>query len=93
MAISFWLKLEFSRLRGGSTGAFGQFVHSFGAFVGDGATGVTVTFIIADSGDSSLDSVAYISQLGGSVPPPPIPAPAGLLLMGSGLLLLARKRK
>ena len=84
---------ELDGVLGGSTGAFGQFVHSFGAFVGDGATGVTVTFIIADSGDSSLDSVAYISQLGGSVPPPPIPAPAGLLLMGSGLLLLARKRK
>lgn len=84
---------ELDGVLGGSTGVFGQFVHTFGAFVGNGATGVTVTFIIADSGDSSLDSVAYISQLGGSAPPPPVPAPAALLLMGSGLLLLARKRK
>ena len=84
---------ELDGMLGGSTGGFGQFVHTFGTFVGDGAMGVTVTFIIADSGDSSLDSTVYISQLGGSAPPPPVPAPAAALLIAGGLLLLGRKRQ
>ena len=43
----------------------GPFFHTFSAFIGDGATNNTLTFIIADSVDAQLDSTAYISQLGG----------------------------
>lgn len=78
---------------GGSTGEFGQWVHTFGTFVGDAAQNVTVTFIIADSGDSALDSVAYISQLGGSEPPVEVPVPATLALFGLGLMALRARRK
>ncbi|HEX4910511.1 MAG TPA: PEP-CTERM sorting domain-containing protein, partial [Permianibacter sp.] len=68
-------------------------VHTFGTFVGDGAQNVTVTFIIADSGDAQLDSVAYISQLGGSEPPVEVPVPASLALFGLGLMALRARRK
>lgn len=56
----------------------------------------TLTFIIADSGDGSLDSTAYISSLGGVAPPPPqgaVPAPATLGLLGAGLIGLAGLRR
>lgn len=84
---------ELDGVLGGSTGEFGQWVHTFGTFVGDGAQNVTVTFIIADSGDAQLDSVAYISQLGGSEPPVEVPVPATLALFGLGLAALRARRK
>lgn len=57
-------------------------------------TGNIARFIIADSGDSSLDSFAFISQLGGSIPPPgdqepvPVPVPATWGLMGVGFMIV-----
>lgn len=67
---------------------------TFSQVVGSGTTGNTLKFIIADSGDTILDSTAYISALGGEAPPPPLPEPSSLLLLGSalGLLSLLKKR-
>jgi hypothetical protein len=68
---------------------------TFSQVVGAGSTGNTLKFIISDSGDTVLDSTAYISALGGEAPPPPgVPEPASFLLLGSalGLLSLLKKR-
>lgn len=55
----------------------------------------TLTFIIADSGDSGLDSTAFISSLGGEKPPVDVAEPATLALLGFGLagFAVARRRK
>ncbi len=54
----------------------GSPTQTFQALIGDGATGNRITFIIADSADSILDTTAYIASLG-AVPPtqPPLPPP------------------
>jgi len=48
---------------------------SFSQFIGAGATNNTITFIIADSGDTVLDSTVYLSSLGATVPGAPPPTP------------------
>lgn len=65
----------------------------FSQFVGDGSVGNILTFIIADSGDSALDSTAYITALGGS--DPDVPEPSALVaLVSLGLIgSLSRKSK
>lgn len=70
----------------------GNPVNLFSYFIGDGATNNTLTFIIADSGDNAYDSTAFISSLGGT-PPPPIPEPGTILLVGLGLVGLAGLRR
>ena len=74
----------------------GDAVLTFSAPLTDGQTGNTITFIIADTTDTSLDSTAYIASLGGtppSMPPAPLPPPPAVpdveivpatLLAGSG---------
>lgn len=93
---------ELDGVLGGSTGAFGPLVHTFSATVGDGSTGNTLTFIVADTSDRILDTTVYISQLGGSAPPPtppsnnnavPEPVTAALGVMGLGALGAATRRR
>ena len=60
---------------------------------GVSATGNTLTFIIADSGDNILDSTVYLSQLGGEPPEPTVPEPATLVLLAGGLLGVSALRR
>jgi hypothetical protein len=66
----------------------------FALSVTPGSVNNVLTFIIADSGDASLDSTVYISGFG-SVAPPPISAnaPGTLALIGLGLALLRLSRR
>ncbi|WP_339909850.1 choice-of-anchor L family PEP-CTERM protein [Symmachiella dynata] len=68
--------------------AIGSLVHTFSASVNP--TGNTLTFIIADTADGILDSTAFISQLGGTLPPDPaaVPEPSTFALLGIGGLAL-----
>lgn len=72
----------------------GNPILTFSQFVGDGSTGNTITFIVADTNDAGLDTTAYISALGGT-PPPPVPEPGTLCLWGVGLggMLVVQRRR
>lgn len=73
----------------------GNPVVTFSQFIGDGSIGNTLTFIIADTSDTQLDTTTYISALGGT-PPTDVPEPAsilGLLAFGAFGAGSALKRK
>jgi len=75
-------------------------VMNFSAGITAGSVGNTLTFIIADSGDTSLDSTVYISGFGNVTPPDPddppvgeVPIPGTLVLLFAGLLGFGILRK
>ena len=72
----------------------GNPVLTFSSVVGFGTNGNTLKFIIADRGDSALDSTAYIAALGGEPPTPTpsaVPEPATGLLVAAGAAALFRR--
>lgn len=84
------------------TGLSGDPIMLFEGLVTPGSTGNTLTFIIADSGDSALDSTVYIEGFGTTDPGggtpgggdgEPIPEPASMTVFGLGLLGLAWARR
>ncbi len=48
----------------------GSYVVTFSAFVGEGTTGNTLTFIVGDASDTILDTTVYLSSLGAQDPDP-----------------------
>jgi len=84
------------------TSGGGDPIMLFEGLVTPGSTGNTLTFIIADSDDSQLDSTVYIEGFGTSDPGggtpgggTEIPEPAPLTMLGLGLLGMVwmRRRK
>ena len=82
------------------TGGAGDPIMLFSGLVTPGSTGNTLTFIIADSGDSQLDSTVYIEGFGTSDPGGgtpgggiQVPAPASVPLFMLGLAGLAWMRR
>ncbi len=69
----------------------GEAVLQFKTNVGAGSTGNQVTFIVGDVVDNIYDTVAYISALGGSVPPiDTLPSPTPVPGQGIDDTLLGR---
>jgi hypothetical protein len=77
------------------TSGSGDPIMLFQGLVTPGSTGNTLTFIIADSGDSQLDSTVYIEGLGTENPGggTQVPEPGAMTVFGLGLLGLAWARR
>ena len=77
------------------TAGAGDPIMLFQGNVIGGSTGNTLTFIIADSGDTQLDSTVYIEGFGTSDPGggDSIPEPASMLIFGLGLAGLGYVRR
>lgn len=66
----------------------GNPIVTFSLFLGLGATNQSLSFMIADAGDGSYDTTAYISSLGAR-DPGTVPEPGSLLVWGVGAFGLA----
>jgi hypothetical protein len=73
----------------------GNAVLTFSRLLANPTGSHTLNFIIADRGDSAYDSTAYIASLGGQDPTPisSMPEPMSLVLVGTGILALVRRRR
>jgi hypothetical protein len=65
---------------------------TYSAFVGSGSTNNVLRFVIADAGDSFVDSTAYLSGLGGSSTLPVIPEPSSVAIWALGIASLVGLR-
>lgn len=75
----------------------GNPVMTFSQLLNNPTGSHTLNFIIADRGDPAYDSTAYIGSLGGQNPTnplagDPVPEPTSLVLLGTGVVALARRR-
>jgi hypothetical protein len=80
-------------LQGLLVGSDGDPFLTYGGPVIPGSKNNTLTFIVADSNDSVLDTAVFIKGLGNAPPTSSVPEPASMVLMGlgaAGLALLAR---